>query len=191
MDGDKAALRARLRAARLALGEPARAAASAVIAGRLAALPELAQARSVVGYAAMPGEVDLDPWLRERLDRGDQVWLPRVDGPELRLGRVEDLADLVPGWRGLREPPGGDGDLGAVDAVVVPGVGFDAGGGRLGQGGGHVDRLLARLPAGVPVIGVAFAVQLVGPPGVPREPHDRTVDMVVTEEGVHRPRCIG
>jgi 5-formyltetrahydrofolate cyclo-ligase len=189
---EKAALRARLRAARAALGDEARRAASAAIARRLAELPELAAARSVLGYAAGPAEVDLDPWLRARLARGDAVWLPWVDGPALRLGAVTDLGALVAGWRGLREPPHDPtdpgGDPAVVDAAVVPGLGWDAAGGRLGQGGGHVDRLLARLRPGVPVVGVAFAVQVVGPPGVPREPHDVPVDVVVTEDAVLRAR---
>jgi len=191
---EKAALRARLRAARAALGDERRRVASAAVARRLADLPELAAARSVLGYAAGHTEVDLDPWLRGRLDRGDAVWLPWVDGPALRLGAVADLGALVPGWRGLREPPHDPGDPGAdpavVDAAVVPGLGWDAAGGRLGQGGGHVDRLLARLRPGVPVVGVGFAVQVVGPPGVPREPHDLPVDVVVTEDGVLRPRWV-
>jgi len=188
----KQELRRRLRAARAALGADRRAAASALVARHLDALPELAAARSPLAYAATPGEVDLDPWLRARLARGDALWLPWVEGPVLRLGRVTDLDELAPGWRGLREPRHAPGDPGAdpavVDAAVVPGVGFDAEGGRLGQGGGHVDRLLARLRPGTPVVGVAFAVQVVPPPGVAREPHDRPVDVVVTEDGVLRAR---
>lgn len=190
---DKTVLRARLRAARAALGDDRRRAASAAITRRLADLPELAGARSVLGYAAGPAEVDLDPWLAGRIARGDAVWLPWVDGPRLRLGAVDDLGALVPGWRGVREPhhePGAPGaDPAVVDAAVVPGLGWDAAGGRLGQGGGHVDRLLARLRPGVPVVGVAFAVQVVAP-GVPREPHDVDVDVVVTEEGVLRARWV-
>jgi 5-formyltetrahydrofolate cyclo-ligase len=188
----KALVRARLRAARAALPPDERTAALAAIARRLDEVPELAAARSVLGFAATPTEAGVDAWLAARIARGDRVWLPWVDGDALRLGQVHDLAALVPGWRGLREPPHDAGDPGAdpvvVEAAVVPGVAFDHRGGRLGQGGGHVDRLLAALGPGVPVVGVAFEVQLLGPPGVPREDHDRPVDLVVTEDRTLRMR---
>jgi 5-formyltetrahydrofolate cyclo-ligase len=77
-------------------------------------------------------------------------------------------------------------DPAVVDAAVLPGVAFDPRGGRLGAGGGHYDRLLARLPTETTRIGVGFACQLV--PHVPTEPHDQRVEVVVTEASVHRAR---
>jgi 5-formyltetrahydrofolate cyclo-ligase len=146
-------------------------------------------ARAVLAYAAFGAEVDLDPVLRVLLRRGAGVLLPWVDGPTLGIARIRDLdADLAPGWRGVREPRV-SGRRPArpdrVDAALVPLVAFDAAGHRLGHGGGHFDRLLARLAPGVPRIGVAFAVQQI--PSVPSEAHDVPLDMVVTEAGVTRP----
>jgi 5-formyltetrahydrofolate cyclo-ligase len=169
-----------------------RAARSRLVAARLRTLPELAGVRRLAAYAAQHDEVDLDAWLRHQLARGTEVYLPWVDGPELRLGRVRDLdADLAVGWRGLREPRHRPGDQGLeevnVDAAIVPGLGFERTGTRLGQGGGHIDRLLAALRPGVPVVGVAFDLQLLPPGTIPVEPHDRGVDVVVTECGDHRP----
>jgi 5-formyltetrahydrofolate cyclo-ligase len=74
----------------------------------------------------------------------------------------------------------------AVDMAVVPGLAFDAGGGRLGYGGGHFDRLLTELPRNVHVVGVAFDVQLTS--RVPMTRDDRHVDLVVTERRVLRGR---
>lgn len=180
---DKAAVRGRLLAARAALTAPTRARASEAIHGRLDALPELADARAVLGYAAFGSEVDLDPWLQRLADAGVGVFLPWVDDRWLRIARVIDLdADLAPGWRGVREPRV-DGRRSArpdrLHAAVVPGVGFDGSGRRLGYGGGHFDRLLAEVGPGTVVVGVAFDVQLVDT--LPAEPHDRPVDVVVTE----------
>ncbi|MBY0448462.1 MAG: 5-formyltetrahydrofolate cyclo-ligase, partial [Hyphomonadaceae bacterium] len=57
---------------------------------------------------------------------------------------------------------------------------FDRSGGRLGQGGGHYDRVLAQLkPSGALAIGLAFAAQEL--PAIPREAHDQALDWVVTE----------
>jgi 5-formyltetrahydrofolate cyclo-ligase len=176
----KAALRSRVLAARADLPVTQRAAACATLHRRLLGLEELARARA---------EVDLDPVLRVLLRRGAGVLLPWVDGPTLGIARIRDLdADLAPGWRGVREPRV-SGRRPArpdrVDAALVPLVAFDAAGHRLGHGGGHFDRLLARLAPGVPRIGVAFAVQQI--PSVPSEAHDVPLDMVVTEAGVTRP----
>ena len=186
---EKAALRRRLRAARRALPPEAAARASADASARLARLPELVAARRVLAYAAVPGEVDVTAWVTARLAEGGEVYLPWVDGDDLRIARVTDLdRDLAAGWRGLREPRHTAGDLGAdpggLDAAVVPGVAFDSGGGRLGQGGGHLDRLLARLRTDAAVVGVAFDLAIV--PRVPVEPHDVRVDAVVSESRVWR-----
>lgn len=185
---DKATLRQRVLAARGALPPSARAAAARTITQRLLRLPELAGAGNVLGYAAFGSEVDLDDFLRHLLATGVGVHLPWVDGHRLGVSAIGDLAtDLAPGWRGVREPPPGRRDARQprlLDAVVAPGVAFDRRGTRLGYGGGHFDRLIGRLRPGVPVIGVAFSMQILDL--VPREAHDRTMDVVVTETEVVR-----
>lgn len=189
-EDEKARLRSRLLTARAAVPAPARAAAAAQIRERLEALPELLHARAVLGYAAFGSEVSIDAFLHGLLERELGVFLPFVDADHLGLARVRDLeADLAPGWRGVREPRAGGRKAGRaerLDAAVVPGVGFDDRGGRLGYGGGHFDRLLARLRPGTPVIGVALDVQVVA--AVPLEPHDRRVDILVTETRTIRAR---
>lgn len=180
---EKKSLRERTLAERAALSEPVRAEASAAIAARLGALPELARARAILGYAAFGTEVDLEPYLATRLAGGSQIYLPWVDGEELRVAPVPDLDHaLAPGWRGVREPSRHwrrDTDARVLDAVVVPGVAFDRRGHRLGYGGGHFDRVLARLRPGTFVVGVAFDAQLVD--AVPVADHDVPVNVVVTE----------
>lgn len=184
----KTGLRSQVLASRAGLPVAERAAASAVIRSRLEDLPELRGTRAVLGYAAFSAEVDLDPWLEQLIAAGVGVFLPWVDGERLGIARVDDLhADLVPGWRGVREPRAIGRRPARPDrlkAVVTPGVAFDRAGGRLGYGGGHFDRLLAELATSTPVVGVAFERQIIQ--SVPVEPHDRPVDVVVTERAVYR-----
>lgn len=180
----KAALRARMLAARAALPPSLRAAAARRIRAQLRGVRELWTAERVLAYAAIGAEVDLDDYLAELANRhGGGLHLPWVDGDELLAARVDDLqADLRPGWRGVREPaPEGRAatPLAELDAVIAPGVAFDRLGHRLGYGGGHFDRLLAGLRADTVVVGVAFDVQVVD--DVPVEAHDVSVDVVVTE----------
>jgi 5-formyltetrahydrofolate cyclo-ligase len=64
----------------------------------------------------------------------------------------------------------------------MPLLGFDAAGTRLGYGGGYYDRTLAALERAPRIVGVAFAAQELA--YIPRAPHDRPLDTVVTEHGV-------
>lgn len=153
---------------------------------RLLGLPELRGAGTVLLYAALREEVDLAGALGPLRERGVRILFPRVREDELELVAAADLLTLQLGHRGVREPAGRPVDPAVVDVAVLPGVAFDPRGGRLGAGGGHYDRLLARLPAHATRIGVGFACQLV--PHVPTEPHDQRVEVVVTEASVHRAR---
>jgi 5-formyltetrahydrofolate cyclo-ligase len=182
----KAQIRRAVLAERDALDPQERATASAMICRRLAALPQVAGARTVLAFAAFGSEVDLDPLLEELIARRVGVFLPFVVGfspPELGIARVTDLAtDLVPGRLGIREPDPASrraARVDRVDVVIAPGVAFDAAGRRIGYGGGFYDRLIAGLRPGTPVIAVAFACQVL--PQVPATTHDRTVDVIVTE----------
>ena len=178
----KPELRERAAAARAALSAPARADAAAEIRHRLADLPELRAASCVLAYAAFGVEVDLDALLERLLASGTTVLLPYVEGDSLRCAPVGSLDELAPGFRGVREPPAPAvqaADPRLVDVALVPGVAFDRRGGRLGYGGGHFDRLLAGLRPDAKVVGIAYHAQLVDV--VPIEPHDRRVDMVITE----------
>lgn len=179
MEEQKQTLRRRLLAARSSVAD--RSGAAAAVCRRLAVLPDLVASHVVAAYAAHGSEVDIDDALRALLSDGTIVCLPWVEGDRLGLGAVKDLdRDLAPGWQDVREPrpPRDPVRPHAVDAVIVPGVGFDPLGHRLGYGGGHFDRLLAKLRRGVPVIGVAFDEQVVTQ--LPVAGHDLPVDVVVT-----------
>ena len=71
-------------------------------------------------------------------------------------------------------------------ALLVPLAAFDRRGGRIGYGKGHFDRAIAALEEQHPIltIGLAYAVQEIEQ--VPVEPHDRLLDMVVTESELIR-----
>jgi 5-formyltetrahydrofolate cyclo-ligase len=184
---DKALLRDHLRALRARHPAVARAAASRKVAQRLLTVPEVGAARVLSAFWPVGGEVDVTAALRALVARGVVLALPRVDGDTLTLARVRDPAlELATGWRTVPEPvptcpPVA---VGEVDAFVVPGLGFDLAGGRLGYGGGHFDRLLALRRPGALVIAPAYALQIVD--AVPQGPHDVAVDVVVTELAVHR-----
>jgi 5-formyltetrahydrofolate cyclo-ligase len=183
----KAAVRDATRAARRAMTGGERATASELAVTRLRVLPELRRARHVLLYAASRAELDPAGLIGHLRARAVATSFPRVVGDELEAVAAADLRTLELGYRGLSEPTGPAVALEVVDAVLLPGVAFDPVGGRLGQGGGHYDRLLARLPEHTARIGVGFACQLV--PRVPREAHDLPVDIIVTDRATYRSRA--
>lgn len=67
-----------------------------------------------------------------------------------------------------------------VDIAVIPGVGFDEKGGRLGTGRGHNDRMMPKLPNTTRKVALALTEQIVAQ--VPMEPHDKYVDIIITDK---------
>ena len=186
MTAEKARLRERFRAARLAQTAATRAAAARAVADRVLALPEWAAARTVGLYWPLVerGELDVRPLLDAALASGRVVALPAVaqtSPPALRFRQVDRPPGdgLVVGRWGLREPSEAAPlvEPAAIDLVVVPAFGAGRGGGRIGHGGGFYDAFLPTTRAAR--VGVVYAACLVD--AVPSEPHDARLDVVVTE----------
>jgi len=162
---------------------------SGEVAERLAALLDERRHDRLLLHRSLPSEVAIDRLIDAALERGQPVFAPRVEGPQLHFLRVLGETRWMRSTLGLLEPEAGE-PLDAHElargssAIVVPGLGFDERGGRLGRGGGHYDRFLrtARATGRVEVIAVAFELQVVAE--VPRESHDEPVDCVVTESRV-------
>jgi 5-formyltetrahydrofolate cyclo-ligase len=183
----KRELRAGAREARAALSVDARAEASAAVAVAALDLPEVATARSVLAYAALPEEIDPAPLVRALREIGARVAYPRVCGPGvLALHWTAADDQLAPGHAGIPEPasdsPWASPD--DFDLVIVPGVAFDTACGRLGLGGGFYDAFLPTLRTNTVAVALAFDEQMVD--SVPCEEHDARVDFVVTPSATHR-----
>ncbi|MHB1845749.1 MAG: 5-formyltetrahydrofolate cyclo-ligase [Deltaproteobacteria bacterium] len=178
----KQQLRRELLARGSRLSPDERAAASRAVVEGLWALPELAGARLVQLFAALPTEPDLEGLFAALLERGTQVAFPGFAAdraPELRI--VTALGGLSLGERGFRQPgPGPRVPVESVDLFVVPGVAFDRVGQRLGRGLGYFDRLLAGRRPEATAVGVGFSHSLVE--RLPDEPHDQRVDVVITPD---------
>lgn len=182
----KRQLRRKAFARRDALDGDRRIAASERIAASALVLPELGSTSPVGGYWPIRSEVDPRA-IMEALDaRGQTVALSQILHPRLSWREWRPGDALVHGGFGVREP-GPDAPEVFPRALLVPLAAFDRRGGRLGYGKGHFDRSIAELAAMGPVlaIGLAFACQEID--AVPCEPHDRRLDLVVTEAGIVRP----
>lgn len=186
----KAALRSLVLRRREALDPAVRRVASRRIVEAVLARGAFRRARSVMAYASFGSEVDTSTLWQAVLADGRTLLLPRIDRSRdaIRVYAVRDLArDLETNRWGIAEPrPEACAEVGPaeLDFVFVPGVAFDARGGRLGYGKAYYDRLLAssRQAGGAPtLVAGAFAVQVVDE--VPMEPHDVPIPVVLTEDG--------
>jgi 5-formyltetrahydrofolate cyclo-ligase len=131
-------------------------------------------------FATIRDEIDTAPLFEALRGHGVRAAFPKiVEGVrELQFGFVADWTQLVLGRYQIPEPQEANAAIEMLEAVVVPGLGFDAVGGRLGYGAGWYDRTLMSYRGWS--VGFGFDVQVVEE--VPMESYDRRLDLVVTDE---------
>lgn len=189
---ERGALRAELRRRRARIDPAAAQRASQRGAELLAGTPEFLAARRVAGYVAVNGELDPAPALANAIAAGKEVVLPCVtDGGSLRFLPWEPATPMRSNRYGIPEPdPDHAASVppGSIDLVIVPLVGFDSRGTRLGTGAGYYDRSFEfkrNAPDGRPrLAGFAYAMQRCS--ALAAAAWDVPLDLLVTEEGVVR-----
>ena len=177
----KARLRQEISAELQKLSPAQRVSDSRAVSDRLRCQRIWTEARSVLLYAPLGEEVDIWGLVQESIETGRMTALPRFDRRRgfYRACRVQDLQrDIAVGHFGIREPNQEclEISLNQLDLILVPGVGFDESGRRLGRGKGYYDRLLAG--ARGTKCGLAFDCQWVNE--IPAEPHDVKLDCIMT-----------
>jgi len=181
----KLALRREILAERDRLSEGERAAMSESITERLLAMQELRDGRTVMAFWSFGSEVDTLPLLERLEAAGKRVALPRIEDRDVVPVAYATGDPLSETSFGAREPASGRRlEPSELDVVVVPGVAFDGGGGRVGYGAGFYDRLLGMVRDDAFAVAVAFGLQVVE--RVPSGGADRRVNAVVTEREVVR-----
>jgi 5-formyltetrahydrofolate cyclo-ligase len=124
------------------------------------------------------------PFVAKLRAQGVTPALPVVVGKDqpLEFRAWNEAEPLVAGGFGLSYP--GPGPALHPDALVVPLLGFDGDGCRLGYGAGYYDRTLAALRPKPLLVGVGFECGRLAT--IHPQPHDVPMDTVVTEAGVTR-----
>ncbi len=183
VEEEKARLRQKAHAIRASLSADLRAEAARLAAAHFFDRIDFDPQHVIAGYWRIRDELDCQPILLRLMDGGQTVVLPVVvdDEQPLDLRVWEADAPLYEAGFGTLAPA--DHAPRAVpDLVLMPLLGFDAGGTRLGYGGGYYDRTLASLATKPLLVGLAFAAQEF--PHIPRQAHDLPLDAIVTENGV-------
>ncbi len=158
----------------------------ALIRQRLFTIPEFINAKVVSFYASFRSEVGTLSMIKESLEMGKRVILPKVDKERhiLNLYEIKDINELSLGYMEIPEPSIADERLvegNDIGLFIVPGVVFDERCNRLGYGKGFYDKLLSEITNPF-LTALAYEEQLIDL--IPSELHDVKVDMIVTDKRV-------
>ena len=154
------------------------------IKNRLFELNEFKQSSVVLFYVSYGNEVNTHDMIKECLKNGKNITVPvsNIEKRSLILSELKNWNDLEPGSYGILEPKKDkirEIPIESIDIIIVPGVGFDELGCRIGHGAGYYDNLLKESINAIH-IGLAFEIQIVEK--VPVESHDLPVDIIITEK---------
>lgn len=187
MSDARKALRLQLREQRRNLDPVRQRQNASLIALRLWRHPWVRNARTIGAYWPADGEVNPLPFMQQAHRRGRQVFLPVIDIQQRTLSfqAWQPCQTMRLNCFGIPEPPTRSAacELDELDVLLMPLVGFDARGHRLGMGGGFYDRTLAdaeKRPGRL--IGLAHSLQEVNQLAV--APWDRNMEAIVTEKKV-------
>ena len=132
--------------------------------------------------SVLNNEVDTLGLIYDMFDHGKKVVVPKCKFELHRIVNIhiKSFEELSPSKYGLMEPeykPEKDVMPDELNLVVAPLLAFDRNGGRLGFGGGYYDDLFNACTC--PKVGLGYSFQEVD--RVPMEPHDRKLDIIITE----------
>lgn len=177
-------LRKTILARRLALTATEQADAGTIIQDTFLVMPDYLAAGSVALYAMINNEVSTAKVISHALLAGKALFLPAVEGNMMFFRRINAFDDLVAGSFGIMQPGSGchAADPEDIETIVVPGVGFDLSGQRIGYGKGYYDRVLHRLEGSGRLTAFCYDFQLVD--SLKGEKHDVVMDRIITERQV-------
>lgn len=143
------------------------------------------KAELVLVYVSYRDEADTLELIKYLLLKGIKVAVPRCRKQgQMDFFTIENLGELKPSSMGIPEPEYDEKRLvrdftGAL--CIVPGTAFDLKGMRTGYGGGYYDRFLSR-EKNITSAGICYDLLIYDE--VPSEPHDISVDHIITEKGL-------
>ncbi len=138
-------------------------------------------ARKIIAYSPDKWEVKVDPKVLGWDHSGKEIYFPKIQGEKLEFILPEAWES---GPFGILEPKGTK-ILNFKDAewIIVPALGYDQFGYRLGRGGGFYDRTLCEMDS-AKLIGLTY--EELFPASFAKEDHDIKVGQVVTEKKIYQ-----
>ena len=155
---------------------------STVICNRVLKQDMYTSCKDIVLYMPINNEVNLDIIMNEALDKGKNIWIPRIINKTMEFFRYKKDTELIKGAYGILEPNTDEvlnPDTNTL--IIMPGAAFSEDMGRIGYGGGYYDRYLANHPY-CKTIAVCYNFQIL--PMVPMDELDIRPDMIISDDNI-------
>ncbi|WP_320047491.1 5-formyltetrahydrofolate cyclo-ligase [uncultured Ilyobacter sp.] len=140
-------------------------------------------AETIFIFVSFGSEVNTHKIIEKAITDGKNVCVPKINSKdkEMEVFKIESMNDLKEGYYGILEPSEEKSRAAVeeIDLVVVPGVGFDINGYRIGYGGGFYDKFFSSMEKEIPKVALGYNVQMVDE--VPTEEHDKRINGLITE----------
>lgn len=143
--------------------------------------------KKIMFFMGKEKEVQTEFMIKEALEKSKRVFVPITNTKERRLipCEIKSLEELETSTFNVKEPKKEFQrvyDPKDVELVIVPGVGFDVNGNRIGYGFGYYDNFLSETRQEIPFIGLAFDFQIQDE--IPSDENDKLIDIIITEKRI-------
>ncbi len=188
----KKELRKKIRSLRDSMSREENLRLSARIAANLFNTKEYIEAENILTYVSFGSEADTHGIIRDALEKGKRVAVPRIDSGVMVFYEIKGISELMQGYYGIPEPDESHNVPFVPDKalMIVPGMVFDRNLNRIGYGGGFYDRYLSGMSAKDYLkYGLAFDLQVIEEV-IEADDFDIPVLKLVTESGVFESKNI-
>ena len=129
-------------------------------------------------YVGFGSEIRTENFIKKWINK-KQIFVPKIANDKMNLVHLKSWDELTPGHFGVLEPTPSDYYEGKIDLVITPSIVFDNNGYRLGYGKGYYDKYFVSREYDISV-GLSYHKLLQD--NIPKEDHDKKVDVIITEE---------
>lgn len=151
-------------------------------------LPLIKRGRKIGVYMAFGGELDLSLWIKTAQKRGAILYIPFIHKNHKRLyfTQLQSTQKMIKHHLGMMQISGHKIRAERLHSVLMPLIGIDSQGFRLGQGGGFYDASLSHFQTALrpKLIGIGFACQQCE--HIPKDSWDVPLDAFISEDGIRR-----
>ena len=149
---------------------------SMIIKNKIMNLDIYKNSKVIALYSSMKSEVDTKELIKESLELGKRVLLPRIlNKNKMIFIEINNDTNYERSTFGVLEPIGIEEKN--IDLMIIPGVAFDKDNNRLGYGRGYYDKYLK--DKNIYKIGICFHEQLVD--NIEVDEHDIKMDLIITD----------
>lgn len=149
------------------------------------------ECRRIFAFVSFRSEVDTHDIIRQALEDGKEVFVPRVEDGGMEFYRIYELDGLVTSSFGVPEPVSSENQRfteaikRSNNLMLMPGLAFDRTGNRIGYGAGYYDRYLLLHPT-MDFYKIALAYEFQIMTELPTEEYDIRVDEIISPDEVIR-----